>query len=139
MTIDFKRRPTVNGVAVEPDDPMMLGKLAEGASASVAFDDRAYELAVPGGGTAQVLVRFTILPVSRWHRLDNVTKRRLGIVGGGGVSVLRAGREIAYGWYLMGNDISEQRRTHRELALAREVDRVARGRCVDHDHFARPI
>ena len=29
------------------------------------------------------------------------------------------GRRIA-GWYLMGNDISEQRRTHRELALARD-------------------
>lgn len=98
---------SINGVAVEPDDPMMLGKLAEGASASVAFDDRAYELAVPGGGTAQVLVRFAILPVSRWHRLDNVTKRRLGIVGGGGVSVLRAGREIAHGWYLMGNKRKE--------------------------------
>ena len=29
------------------------------------------------------------------------------------------GQRIA-GWYLMGNDVSEQRRTHRELALARD-------------------
>ncbi len=32
---------------------------------------------------------------------------RLGIVGGGGVSVLRAGREIAHGWYLMGSKRKE--------------------------------
>lgn len=96
----------INGVAVEPSDPMMLGKVAEGASASVVFDEQIYELAVPGG-TSQVLVRFAMLPVSSWHRLDNLTKRRLGIVGGGGVSVLRAGREIAYGWYLMGSKRKE--------------------------------
>lgn len=98
---------SLNGAAVEPDDPMMLEKRVEGATASVTFDDQIYELATPDGGTSTVKVRFAMLPVQRWHRLDNVTKRRLGIVGGGGVSILRAGREIAYGWYLMGGKRKE--------------------------------
>ena len=52
--------------------------------------------------------RFTMLPVAQWHNLDNVTKRRVGIVGGGGgVSILRAGREIANGWHLMGGKRKE--------------------------------
>lgn len=93
---------TINGTAIDADDPLLLTKRIEGVTASIVFDERAYELTTASGGTAQVRVRFTILPVHRWHRLDNVTKRRLGIVGGGGVSVLRAGREIAHGWYLMG-------------------------------------
>lgn len=93
---------TINGTAIDADDPLLLTKRIEGVTASVVFDERAYELTTASGGTSQVRVRFTILPVHRWHRLDNVTKRRLGIVGGGGVSVLRAGREIAHGWYLMG-------------------------------------
>jgi hypothetical protein len=29
-------------------------------------------------------------------------RRELGIIGGGGVSIVRAGREVDYGWYLMG-------------------------------------
>ncbi|MCW3159465.1 hypothetical protein [Micropruina sonneratiae] len=85
----------------------MLDKRIEGAAASVVFDQQVYEVSVPGGGTAQVKVRFALLPVQRWHHLDSVSKRHLGIVGGGGVSVLRAGREIAHGWYLMGSKRKE--------------------------------
>lgn len=93
---------TLNGAAIKADDPLMLTTTAEGASATLAFDPLEYELRASDGEPARVRVRFAMLPVHRWHHLDNVAKRRLGIVGGGGVSILRAGREIAYGWHLMG-------------------------------------
>jgi hypothetical protein len=101
------RAITLNGKAIEAEDPLMLDRPIEGATASVVFGQRIYELSTPNGGTSQVKVRFAMLPVHRWQGLDNVTKRRLGIVGGGGVSVLRAGREIAFGWYLMGGKRKE--------------------------------
>lgn len=93
---------TLNGTAIQAEDPLMLTTQEEGASAAIAFEPLEYELRTADGKSALVHVRFASLPVHRWHHLDNLTKRRLGIVGGGGVSIMRAGREIAYGWYLMG-------------------------------------
>ena len=101
-------RLTINGTPVEAVDPTMLTTAVEGASARLAFEELHYELETAGGGTAIVTVRFAMLPVERWHQLDNVTKRRVGIVGNGGVSILRAGREIANGWYLMGGKRKEK-------------------------------
>jgi hypothetical protein len=97
----------LNGSAIDAEDPLMLTTRVEGATASVAFQPLKYEFRTTEGQSAWVRVRFTSLPVHRWHQLDNMTKRRLGIVGGGGVSVLRAGREIAYGWHLMGGKRKE--------------------------------
>lgn len=93
---------TINGSEVEAVDPTLKTIKLEGASATSAFDELHYEFETALGESAVVTVRFTVLPVHRWHNLDNVTKRRIGIVGGGGVSILRAGREIALGWHLMG-------------------------------------
>lgn len=93
---------TINGARVEVVDPTLRATKLAGASAQLAFDELQYELAATGGDTSVVIVRFVMLPVHRWHNLDNVTKRRVGVVGGGGVSILRAGREIASGWHLMG-------------------------------------
>lgn len=100
-------RLTINGKPVEAVDPTMLTTEIEGASAHLAFEELRYELETASGGTAVVMVRFAMLPVEHWHHLDNVTKRRVGIVGSGGVSILRAGREIASGWYLMGGKRKE--------------------------------
>ncbi|WP_433435405.1 ATP-binding protein [Nonomuraea sp. CA-141351] len=93
---------TINGTRVDPVDPLLLTAKVEGHSARLAFEPLRYELAASSGETAFVTVRFAMLPVHHWHHLDNVTKRRIGIVGGAGVSILRAGREIATGWHLMG-------------------------------------
>ena len=46
-------------------------------------------------------VTFSELPVHEWHDLPNEEKRQLGIVNGAGVSVVRAGREIDYGWFFL--------------------------------------
>lgn len=95
-------RMTINGTRVEAVDPTLQATRIEGATGQLAFEELVYELETSRGDTSKVTVRFVMLPVHRWHSLDNVTKRRVGIVGGGGVSILRAGREIASGWHLMG-------------------------------------
>jgi hypothetical protein len=98
---------TINGVPVEAIDPTLRTAKIDGVCGRLAFDELDYELETRRGSTSVVTVRFFMLPVHRWHKLDNVTKRRMGIVGGGGVSILRAGREIACGWHLMGTKRKE--------------------------------
>ncbi|WP_431972717.1 ATP-binding protein [Nocardia sp. bgisy134] len=100
-------RLTINDMPVQPVDPTLLTTDVEGRTAQPAFDTLRYEVATASGDTAFVTVRFTILPVHSWHHLDNVTKRQVGIVGHGGVTILRAGREIAIGWHLMGSKRKE--------------------------------
>jgi hypothetical protein len=93
---------SINKSRVKARDPLLLQDPVEGHTASLAFEPLRYELATAEAGTSFVDVRFSALPVHAWHDLDNPTKRRSDIVGGGGVSILRAGREIAFGWHLMG-------------------------------------
>lgn len=52
--------------------------------------------------TANVTIRFSRLPVHDWSSLSNEQKRAMGIANGAGVSVVRGGREIEYGWHFMG-------------------------------------
>ncbi len=98
---------TINGTAVDAVDPTLVSTVVDGTTARLAFEPLRYEIATPTGDTAFVTVRFSMLPVHQWHNLDNVTKRRVGIVGQHGVSILRAGREIAHGWHLMGSKRKE--------------------------------
>lgn len=97
----------INGVEVKPYEPMLLSTCINGASPSIAFPSLRYEIATSAGGTGFVTVTFAVLPVGRWHNLENSTKRRIGVIGQGGVSILRAGREIASGWHLMGSKRKE--------------------------------
>lgn len=100
-------RLTINGTPVKPLDPLLLLPKIEGHSARQAFEPMRFELRAESGQAAFVKVRFSALPVHAWHRLNNLAKRRAGIVGGGGVSIMRAGREIAFGWHLMGGKRKE--------------------------------
>ncbi|MFL1377344.1 ATP-binding protein [Nocardiopsis protaetiae] len=98
---------TINQSPVAAVDPMLLDTMVEGATAHLAFEPLQYELESKDGATSPVTVRFAMLPVHRWHHLDNARKRHAGIVGRGGVSILRAGREITNGWHLMGSKRKE--------------------------------
>jgi hypothetical protein len=100
-------RLTINDILVEPVDPTLLTTAWAGRQAQLAFEPIRYEVATGVTTTSFVTVRFSVLPVEHWHALDNVTKKRIGIVGQGGVSILRAGREIALGWHLMGSKRKE--------------------------------
>lgn len=92
----------VNGKCITPIDPLLRAADVNGGAGQLAFDPIRYEIATTGGETGFVTVTFAAFPVARWHGLDNAMKRKIGVVGQGGVSILRAGREIANGWYLMG-------------------------------------
>lgn len=52
--------------------------------------------------SSTVTVRFARLPVHDWSSLPNDQKRSMGIANGAGVSVVRGGREIEYGWHFLG-------------------------------------
>ena len=47
-------------------------------------------------------MRFSELPVDKWHDLPAAEKKARGITNAPCVSVVRAGREIDRGWFFMG-------------------------------------
>lgn len=91
----------VNGSPVTPIDPLMLDSVGRLAGARQFGDTLVYRVeATEGRGL--VKVRFSELPIERWHSLAASEKRQLGITSSSPVSVLRAAREIDRGWFFMG-------------------------------------
>jgi len=97
----------LNGVAVSAIDPLFLSKqsVTTGAepfqtpwTCEVVADPSA---ATPHVGT--VTVTFSELPVQDWHHLSNQDKRQRGVADGAGMSIIRANREIDYGWFFTGS------------------------------------
>ena len=99
-------RIVIDGEEVEAIDPLYLRADAEISGGEMFGDDLEQEIRVDaeeqGGGTGWVRVKFSELPVHEWYRLSNSEKRRIGISKGAGVSIVRAGREVDYGWFFMG-------------------------------------
>jgi Histidine kinase-, DNA gyrase B-, and HSP90-like ATPase len=98
-------RITINGDPIMPFDPLYIHADAEVSGAHQFGDELRYEVSVDGTdprATGWVRVRFSELPVHEWHKLSNDEKRRIGISKGAGVSIVRAGREVDYGWFFMG-------------------------------------
>ena len=92
----------VNGDLLTPYDPLMLMPEGQVTGGSLFGDELRYEVAGPGGeGT--LTVKFSELPISRWHDLSSKRKRELGVTNAPTVSVLRANREIDAGWFFMGS------------------------------------
>lgn len=92
---------TVNGEHVAPVDPLFLDSTGRTAGARPFGDVLRYQLTA-GGQVGGVEVRFSELPIERWHVLAASDKRRLEITNAPSVSVLRAEREIDRGWFFMG-------------------------------------
>ena len=96
---------TVNGDSVMPIDPLFLHPSAIYSGATQFAEDIVYEVAadpaVPSK-TGLVRVRFAELPAGEWSKLTNQEKRAGGIVKGAGVSIVRACREVDYGWFFLG-------------------------------------
>lgn len=99
---------SINGEPVKPVDPLFL-KGVNAAEGTVIFGEPTkYEITLPPANgakpkTAVLTVTFTELPVHELHTLSNDEKRERGIANGAGVSVVRAGREVDHGWFLMGS------------------------------------
>lgn len=93
---------SVNGEPVIPVDPLFRHPETGSGGASAYGAPLSYDIALPGERSSRITVRFTELPVARWHARSVEEKHAAGIVGGAGVSFLRAGREIDYCWQLFG-------------------------------------
>ncbi len=97
---------SINGIAVKPWDPMFL-RGAGKVSAEPYGPPMGYDLELANGERTTVTVSFSLLPIREWHSLSNEEKNARGISKGAGVSILRNGREIDFGWYFMGTKRKE--------------------------------
>lgn len=104
-----KTKILINGEAVKAVDPLFRRRDRGEPTAQVFGEPMEYEVrsTADGGPTGKVRVTFTELPVHAFHQLSNEEKRELGISKGAGVSVVRAGREVDYGWFFMGGKRKE--------------------------------
>ena len=98
---------TVNGDPVDPIDPLYLNLSAKHTGATlfgqpIEYEVQAAEPNGKAGAVGRVRITFSELPVAVWYRLSNDEKRRLGISKGAGVSMVRGGREVDYGWFFLG-------------------------------------
>jgi anti-sigma regulatory factor (Ser/Thr protein kinase) len=99
-------RITINGDTLDAFDPLYLHPKAEISGAQLFGDEMRFEVRadpLDSQTTGWVSVRFTELPVHAWHKLSNDEKRRIGLSKGAGVSIVRGGREVDYGWFFMGS------------------------------------
>ena len=97
----------VNGIPIEPFDPLYVHQRSARKGGHLFGKPLEYEVEAraPNGemtGVGKVTVTFSELPVHDWHNLSNDEKRIRGVTNGAGVSVVRADREIDYGWFFMG-------------------------------------
>lgn len=99
-------RISVNGADVSPVDPLFVNQKARFSGATIFGHPVEYEvLSNPDDAqspTGRISVTFSELPVHEWCTLSNEQKRQVGIARGAGVSIVRAGREVDYGWYFLG-------------------------------------
>lgn len=98
---------SVNGEQVRPIDPLFLHEDSLTTGAEPYGQPLEYDLDLPAlrGGApcaGRVVLTFSELPIRAWHDLPRAEKRRLGVIGGAGVSIVRAGRQVDYGWLFMG-------------------------------------
>lgn len=98
---------TINSEPVIAVDPLFCHPVTGEGGATRFGNPLEYEIEVQNSKPSTVRVRFTELPVTAWHHLSTEEKRARGVVGGAGVSFIRAGREIDFGWVLMGGKRKE--------------------------------
>lgn len=99
-------RISINGDPVIPVDPLYIRANGKVTGARLFGEELRYEIPVDDEKrrvTGIVRVRFSELPVHEWHKLSNEEKRRIGVSNGAGISIVRAGREVDYGWFFMGS------------------------------------
>jgi hypothetical protein len=100
-------RITVNGKSVVPIDPLYLHDGTRLSGARRFQDNWTCEIyadpADENSSVGIVKVTFSELPVDAWGGLSNERKREMGVANGAGVSIVRAGREVDYGWFFMGS------------------------------------
>ena len=98
-------RLCINGHKVQVVDPLFIKNERGLSGARLYGPPLVYELKILAqrGGTSRVSVVFSELPVPEWSQFSNAEKSFHGITKRAGVSILRAGREIDFGWHFMGS------------------------------------
>lgn len=104
------RSMRINAETVLPIDPLFLrpGDNLQGALMYGEVLEYPIKADIGAGcAVGKITARFVELPVNKWVSLSNAQKQESGISKNAGVSVLRAGREIDYGWFFMGSKRKE--------------------------------
>lgn len=104
------RKLRLNGETILPVDPLFLRDGNNLTGATMYGPQLEYSLRDENGRrfpTRKVIARFVELPVKDWVSLSNTQKQHHGISKDAGISILRAGREIDFGWYFMGGKRKE--------------------------------
>jgi hypothetical protein len=100
------REIIVNGESIAPADPLLREVAFHQRGASPYGPPLDFEVELTDASRvarrSRVSVQFVELPIASWHGLSNAEKRTFGISKGGGISVLRADREIDFGWFFTG-------------------------------------
>lgn len=93
----------INDETLLPFDPLFIMDGQNLVGAKLFAEDLVIEMKVPNKNiTKNITFRFSILPIKEWSALSNIEKRRKFITKNSGISILRNGREIDYGWFFMG-------------------------------------
>lgn len=96
----------LNEELITPVDPLLLSTAKQKGRATQYGDTLEFRMR-DSDPDKKILgrlikVHFSELPIKKWHTLTNLQKTEVGIARRAGVSILRAGREIDYGWFFMG-------------------------------------
>ena len=100
----------INDESVNPVDPLFFRKGNNLIGAKQFGQELIYEIKIPNNNqqsSSVVKVLFTELPLEDWSKFSNDIKSENGITKQAGISILRADREIDYGWYFTGNKRKE--------------------------------
>lgn len=118
----------INDEPVSATDPLFLHPSSPLQGAVSFGDPLTFEVRIPGkpGRTSEISVRFAELPVAEWHNLSVEDKRKYRIVDAAGLSILRAGREVDYGWWFFGGKRRENYDSwwRGELSFGPELDEL---------------
>ncbi|HYT21895.1 MAG TPA: ATP-binding protein [Candidatus Polarisedimenticolia bacterium] len=103
------KRLLLNGQAIRPLDPLFLQAGQNLTGAEPFGPPLQYRVRIPAttDAVSTAVVRFSELPIEQWHEFSNDEKNRSRIAKHAGVSIVRANREIDYGWYFMGGKRKE--------------------------------
>lgn len=97
IQINGKRVPGLDPLYLHAESPI-TGGILHGKARSIRVRPTPDSKA-----SAKVSIKFVRLPLNDWASLPNDQKRAMGIANGAGISVVRAGREIEYGWHFTGS------------------------------------
>lgn len=98
----------INDQRLEPRDPLFFHPGKNLTGAELYGPPIVYKIRIPDSRKSSVVkVTFTLLPIDDWTFFSNEKKQKYKITKQAGIAIVRAGREIDYGWYFTGSKRKE--------------------------------